>query len=41
MTGGNFGTWMKNENEFITCCTDGVKPVVFKIERLEEEIDYR
>jgi len=34
MTNGNFGTWMKDENNFITCCTDGVKPVVFKIERL-------
>lgn len=36
MTRGNFGTWMKNENNFIACCTDGVKPVVFKIERLED-----
>jgi len=35
MTRGSFGTWMKNENEFITCCTDGIKPVVFKIERME------
>lgn len=35
MTNGNFGTWMKNENNFITCCTDGIKPVIFKIERLE------
>jgi uncharacterized repeat protein (TIGR04076 family) len=34
MTNGSFGTWMKNENNFITCCTDGIKPVVFKIERL-------
>ena len=35
MTRGKFGNWMKDENTFITCCTDGVKPVVFKIERLE------
>ena len=35
MTNGDFGTWMKNKNNFITCCTDGVKPVVFKIERLD------
>ena len=34
MTNGNFGTWMKNENNFITCCTDGTKPVVFKVERV-------
>ena len=37
MTNGDFGTWMKNPDNFITCCTDGVKPVVFKIERLEPE----
>lgn len=37
MTNGNFGTWMKNENNFITCCTDGVKPVIFKVERLEAQ----
>jgi uncharacterized repeat protein (TIGR04076 family) len=37
MLRGNFGTWMKDENMFITCCTDGVKPVIFKIERIEDE----
>ena len=36
MTRGNFGTWMKNPDNFITCCTDGIKPVVFRIERLPE-----
>jgi len=36
MLNGNYGTWMKDENMFITCCTDGIKPVVFKIERLAE-----
>ena len=35
MTRGSFSTWMKDENMFITCCTDGIKPVVFKIERAE------
>jgi uncharacterized repeat protein (TIGR04076 family) len=35
MLKGNYSTWMKDENMFITCCTDGTKPVVFKIERLE------
>jgi uncharacterized repeat protein (TIGR04076 family) len=35
MTNGSFGTWMKNKNNFITCCTDGIKPVIFKVERLE------
>ena len=33
--GGRFGNWMKDENTFITCCTDGIKPVVFKIERID------
>jgi uncharacterized repeat protein (TIGR04076 family) len=37
MTQGNFGTWMKDPDNFITCCTDGIKPVVFKLERLEEK----
>jgi uncharacterized repeat protein (TIGR04076 family) len=36
MLKGNYGTWMKNENMFITCCTDGTKPVIFKLERIEE-----
>jgi uncharacterized repeat protein (TIGR04076 family) len=31
-----FPAWMKDPNLFITCCTDGVKPVVFKVERLVE-----
>jgi uncharacterized repeat protein (TIGR04076 family) len=35
MTGGNFGTWMVNKDQFITCCTDGIKPGVFKVERIE------
>jgi uncharacterized repeat protein (TIGR04076 family) len=35
MTKGDFGTWMKDKNNFITCCTDGIKPVIFKIERLQ------
>lgn len=35
MLNGDFGTWMKDKNSFITCCTDGIKPVVFKIQRVE------
>jgi len=34
--GGDFGVWMQNPAEFITCCTDGIKPVVFRVERLPE-----
>jgi len=36
MLGGNFATWMKDPNTFVTCCTDGTKPVIFKVERLTE-----
>jgi uncharacterized repeat protein (TIGR04076 family) len=36
-TGANFTDtmkWMKDPNTIIACCTDGIRPVVFKIERL-------
>ena len=36
ITNGDFGMWFENKNMFITCCTDGVRPVVFKIEKIEE-----
>ena len=29
--------WMKEENTMICCCSDGTRPVIFKIERLDEE----
>ena len=29
--------WMKNEREMIACCSDGTRPVIFKIERLDVE----
>jgi len=35
--GGNFTDtmkWMKDRNTVIACCTDGIRPVVFRIERL-------
>lgn len=39
--GGNFSQdifsgWMRDEASMIACCTDGLRPVVFKIERLIE-----
>lgn len=33
---GTFGSWMKEEGIIIVCCTDGIRPVVFKVERLDE-----
>jgi uncharacterized repeat protein (TIGR04076 family) len=35
MAGGNFSQWMREGNTYIACCTDGIKPVVFKLEGLE------
>jgi uncharacterized repeat protein (TIGR04076 family) len=35
--GGNFTDtmkWMKDRNTVIACCTDGIRPVVFRIERM-------
>ncbi len=29
--------WMKEENTMITCCSDGTRPVIFKIERIDCE----
>ena len=35
--GGNFAEsmgWMKDRNTIIACCTDGIRPVVFKIQKM-------
>ena len=29
--------WMKEENTMITCCNDGTRPVLLKIERMDVE----
>lgn len=36
--GGGFfnGRWMKDESTMITCCNDGIRPVVFKLERIDD-----
>jgi len=31
--GGN-APWIREEGVFISCCTDGLRPVVFKLERV-------
>jgi uncharacterized repeat protein (TIGR04076 family) len=38
--GGNFSEdefagWMKEKNSMVVCCTDGIRPVVFKVERTD------
>jgi len=35
MCGGNFAPWVKEEGTAIACCTDGYRPVVFKIKAIE------
>ncbi len=32
---GNFGMWVEGGNTIIACCTDGTRPVYFKIEKIE------
>jgi uncharacterized repeat protein (TIGR04076 family) len=38
-SGGTFTPWNNKENMQILCCTDGIRPVIFKIESLNEECD--
>jgi len=35
-TGGSFAPWMKTDNTLIVCCSDGIRPVFFKLERLAD-----
>ena len=40
LAGGNFSRglfdgWMKDDRTMIGCCTDGIRPVIFRIERTE------
>lgn len=35
MLGGTF-SWSKDEGSTIACCSDPVRPVVFKLERIED-----
>jgi uncharacterized repeat protein (TIGR04076 family) len=32
---GTFKNWMKESNTMVVCCTDGLRPVSFKIERID------
>ncbi len=34
MHGGSF-PWMKEEGTSVSCCTDGLRPVIFEIRRIE------
>jgi uncharacterized repeat protein (TIGR04076 family) len=34
--GGSFSPWMRDEGTMIVCCSDGIRPVFFKLERVNE-----
>jgi len=29
--------WVKKKGTIVTCCTDGFRPVIFKLERIEDD----
>ena len=33
---GGYYPWMKEKGVAISCCTDGLRPVIFKIEKLDD-----
>ena len=33
---GNYGMWYQNKDIIIACCSDGTRPVYFKIEKIKE-----
>lgn len=35
MRGGDFMPWMKDKSTIIACCSDGIRPVVFEIKKIE------
>ena len=35
-SGGSFVPFMKKDNVLISCCSDGIRPVFFKIERIKD-----
>lgn len=32
-----YDDWVKDEGVAINCCNDGIRPVIFKLERIDEE----
>jgi len=32
--GGNFAGWSKGSDSIIRCCTDGIRPVVFEVKKI-------
>lgn len=38
MWGGHY-PWMNEDGKYLACCTDGFRPVIFRLERLEEDAE--
>ena len=36
---GMFENWMKEPRTMVTCCTDGIRPVVFKVEIIDQPVE--
>lgn len=36
-SGSTFIPWNRRDGQTIVCCTDGIRPVVFKVEAVEDE----
>ncbi len=36
-SGSTFTPWNREDNQTIVCCTDGIRPVVFKVEAIEDK----
>ena len=36
-SGSTFTPWNRNDGQTIVCCTDGIRPVVFKVEEAGEK----
>lgn len=35
--GGSYKPWNKEDGQQVLCCTDGIRPVIFALQALEEE----
>lgn len=38
-SGSSYYPWNKKEGQTIACCTDGIRPVVFKIEAMNDTVE--
>lgn len=38
-SGSTFTPWNRRDGQTIVCCTDGIRPVVFRVEAVEDTVD--